>query len=56
MILAARIAAEARGGEILVSSAAHRNAGAVTTDEAPRNAELKGLSGRHDLYRVAWSA
>lgn len=55
VIVAARIAAEARGGEILVSSAAHRNAGGVTTDEA-RNAELKGLSGRHDLYRVAWSA
>ena len=55
VILAARIAAEARGGEILVSSAAHRHAGSVTTDEA-RNAELKGLSGRHDLFRVAWSA
>ncbi|MGH2783786.1 MAG: protein kinase domain-containing protein [Actinomycetota bacterium] len=55
VIVAARIAAEARGGEILVSSAARRNAGGVTTDEG-RNAELKGLSGRHDLYRVAWSA
>jgi class 3 adenylate cyclase len=55
VIVAARIAAEARGGEILMSSAAHADAGRVTTDQ-PRNAELKGLTGRHDLYRVAWSA
>lgn len=55
VILAARIAAEARGGEILVSSAARARAGQVTTDET-REAELKGLSGRHDLFRIAWSA
>jgi class 3 adenylate cyclase len=55
VILAARIAAEARGGEILVSSAAREHAGRVATDEI-REAELKGLSGRHDLFRIAWSA
>ncbi|MEX2557224.1 MAG: AAA family ATPase [Actinomycetota bacterium] len=55
VIVAARIAAEARGGEILVSSAARERAGKVTTDET-RDTELKGLSGRHDLFRVAWSA
>jgi class 3 adenylate cyclase len=55
VILAARIAAEARGGEILVSSDARAQAGEVTTDDA-RIAELKGLSGRHDLFRIAWSA
>ncbi|MGH2728017.1 MAG: adenylate/guanylate cyclase domain-containing protein, partial [Actinomycetota bacterium] len=55
VILAARIAAEARGGEILVSSAAREHASEVTTDES-RVAELKGLSGRHDLFRIAWSA
>ncbi len=55
VILAARIAAEARGGEILVSSAAREHAGEVTTDQS-RVAELKGLSGRHDLFRIAWSA
>ena len=55
VILAARIAAEARGGEILVSSDARARAGEVTTDET-RDTELKGLSGRHDLFRIAWSA
>jgi class 3 adenylate cyclase len=55
VILAARIAAEARGGEILVSDAVRRNLGDMRTDEL-REAELKGLSGRHDLHRVAWSA
>jgi len=55
VILAARIAAEARGGEILISSAARAHAGKVTTDET-RDTELKGLSGRHDLFRIAWSA
>ena len=55
VILAARIAAEAQGGEILVSAAARMSTGGITTDEG-REAELKGLSGRHDLFRVAWSA
>jgi len=55
VILAARIAAEARGGEILVSDSVRQHLGALPTDEL-RNAELKGLSGRHDLHRVAWSA
>jgi class 3 adenylate cyclase len=55
VIVAARIAAEAGGGEILVSSAARAHAGKVTTDET-RETELKGLSGRHDLFRIAWSA
>ena len=55
VIVAARIAAEARGGEILVSSAARSSTRDITTDET-RETELKGLTGRHDLFRVAWSA
>jgi class 3 adenylate cyclase/tetratricopeptide (TPR) repeat protein len=55
VILAARIAAEARGGEILVSSSVRNHLGQMPTDEL-RRAELKGLSGKHDLHRVAWSA
>jgi class 3 adenylate cyclase/tetratricopeptide (TPR) repeat protein len=55
VILAARIAAEARGGEILVSDSVRNHLGSLPTDEL-RNSELKGLSGRHDLHRVAWSA
>jgi len=55
VILAARIAAEARGGEILVSDSVREHAGEIRTDEL-REAELKGLTGRHDLHRVAWSA
>jgi class 3 adenylate cyclase len=55
VILAARIAAEARGGEILVSTSVRNNLGEMPTDEL-RRAELKGLSGKHDLHRVAWSA
>ena len=55
VILAARIAAEARGGEILVSEAVREHVVELPTDEL-RQAELKGLSGRHDLHRVAWSA
>jgi class 3 adenylate cyclase len=55
VILAARIAAEARGGEILVSDAVRSQLASLSTDEL-RAAELKGLSGRHDLHRVAWIA
>ena len=55
VILAARIAAEARGGEILVSDSVRAYVREMRTDEL-RAAELKGLSGRHDLHRVAWSA
>jgi class 3 adenylate cyclase len=52
VVIAARIAAQARGGEILVSAdvaRAVRQAGGVTL--AARGAvALKGLDGRHDVY------
>jgi class 3 adenylate cyclase len=54
--LAARIANEARGGEILVSSLVRE-----LTESAPdivfgqeREVELKGLSGRHRVIDVGW--
>lgn len=56
VILAARIAGQARGGETLVSSALHD----VVADEGElefgecREVELKGLAGVHRMYPVAW--
>ena len=48
VILAARIAAQARGGEILVSEALHDQCGSEERIEfgEPRELELKGLSGK----------
>jgi len=58
VILAARIAAQARGGQILVSSllkALVDSAGDLTFDKG-RDVELKGLSGTNRLHAVVWSA
>ncbi len=54
MNLAARVAGQARGGEILVSSLLKdlvESAGEFTFGEA-RNVELKGLKGKHSVYAV----
>jgi class 3 adenylate cyclase len=60
VILAARIAARARGGEILVSEALKERAEAAAA-QAPavgfadgRELELKGLAGSHRVYRADW--
>jgi class 3 adenylate cyclase len=64
VILAARIAAQARGGEILVSEALRELApgdgggeleeeGAFTFDGG-RELELKGMSGAHRVFRTDW--
>jgi predicted ATPase/class 3 adenylate cyclase/tRNA A-37 threonylcarbamoyl transferase component Bud32 len=56
VILAARIAAQARGGEILVSSllkALVEGAGDIAFGEG-RKVALKGLKGKHSLYEVVW--
>jgi class 3 adenylate cyclase len=60
VILAARIAAQARGGEILVSEELKDRACegseptlAVGFDEG-RELELKGLSGTHRVFRAEW--
>ena len=59
VILAARIAAQACGGEILVSEELRRRARAATGtasrfDEG-RELELKGLAGSHRVYRAEWA-
>jgi class 3 adenylate cyclase len=56
VILAARIAAQARGGEILVSSVvkALSESGGDLHFESGRDLELKGLSGTHRVFAVAW--
>ena len=57
VILAARIAARAHGGEILVSSLLKElteSAGDIHFDP-PREVELKGLTGTHSLHPIAWT-
>jgi class 3 adenylate cyclase len=54
VVVAARIADEARGGEILVSSVVKQladSSGDVTFQEE-REVELAGLTGRHAVYKV----
>ncbi len=56
VILAARIAAQARGGEILVSSDVRelaQGAGGIGFI-ATRETQLKGLAGSYALHAVAW--
>jgi class 3 adenylate cyclase len=58
VIMASRITAEARAGEILVSSLIHELA--ASSGEFcfgdPRRAELKGIAAPQVLYPVAWSS
>jgi hypothetical protein len=56
VILAARIAGEARGSEILVSSLVREltESTGEFSFEAATDAELKGLSGMHRLSAVRW--
>ena len=64
VILAARIAAEAVGGEILVSEelrdvASGRNGngdGNGLRFDDGRELELKGLAGSHRVFRAEWAA
>lgn len=56
VILADRIASEARGGQILASSLLKQiieSSEEFTFDEG-RNLMLKGLSGTHRVYDVRW--
>ena len=55
VILAARIAAEASGGEILVSEELKRRAedGGIGFEDG-QELELKGLAGTHVVYRADW--
>ncbi|HET8975732.1 MAG TPA: protein kinase [Solirubrobacterales bacterium] len=57
VVLAARIAAEACGGEILASEemrAAARGVDGLAFDDG-RELELKGLAGRHRVYSADWT-
>ena len=59
VILAARIAAQALGGEILVSeelrqAASSGNGDGLRFDDG-RELELKGLAGSHRVYRADWA-
>ena len=56
VILAARIAAEARGGEILVSRLVREltEGSGLFSFTDPTDVELKGLSGMHSLSAVRW--
>jgi class 3 adenylate cyclase len=60
VILAARIAAKALGGEILVSSslkeACTETAEAELSFDEGRELELKGLAGTHKVFRTDWDA
>jgi class 3 adenylate cyclase len=59
VILAARIAAQALGGEILVSEelrqVASRGNGDGLRFDAGRELELKGLAGSHRVFRAEWA-
>jgi class 3 adenylate cyclase len=56
VILAARIASEARGAEILVSSLVREltESSGEFTIEPPPEAELHGLSGIHQVSAIRW--
>jgi eukaryotic-like serine/threonine-protein kinase len=58
VILAARIAARARGGEILVSSLLHQavDPGNTFAFGSARELALKGLAGTHRVYPVDWES
>ena len=56
VIMAARVASQAQGGEILASAvlkALVESAGDIAWGES-RDVELKGLSGKHELFEVRW--
>jgi class 3 adenylate cyclase len=56
VVLASRIAAQAKGGEILVSSALKQYTETDPSFEFEEHGEFhfKGLLGEHTLYRVRW--
>jgi class 3 adenylate cyclase len=56
VILAARIAGKAQGGEILVSSLLKElteSSGDIAFGEE-REVELKGLAGTHEVHQIQW--
>ncbi|MGH9139275.1 MAG: adenylate/guanylate cyclase domain-containing protein [Acidimicrobiales bacterium] len=53
---AARVAQQADGGEILVSTAVRDRGADGVVFSGGEEVELKGIAGQHRLYRVDWSA
>jgi class 3 adenylate cyclase len=57
VIMAARVASQATGGEVLVSSVLKGLlAGSEVSWGSSRTVELKGLPGDHEIWAVEWSA
>jgi class 3 adenylate cyclase len=58
VILAARVASQAAGGEILVSSLLHEltSSGGDIEFGEPRAVELKGLTGMQEMFLVSWQS
>jgi class 3 adenylate cyclase len=57
VIMAARVASQANGGEILTSSVLKLLLqGSDVTWGDSRTVELKGLSGTHEIWPVTWSS
>ncbi len=54
--MAARVAAEAEGGEVLVSESVHDAVGDDFAFGAVREVEFKGFSGTHRVYPVELAA
>jgi class 3 adenylate cyclase len=57
VVFAARVADQARGGEILTSSVTREYAGGDPTFRFERRppVELKGLLGRHEVFALSWA-
>jgi class 3 adenylate cyclase len=56
VIMAARVASQAHGGEILASGVVKALvAGSDVTWGELRTVELKGLSGDHEIWPVQWA-
>jgi class 3 adenylate cyclase len=57
VIMAARVASQAQGGEILASSVLRALVqGSDITWGDKRTVELKGLSGEHEIWAVEWDS
>ena len=55
--MAARVASQAQGGEILASDVVKALvAGSNVAWGEKRTVELKGLSGEHEIWPVVWNA
>jgi len=55
VVLAARVAATAVGGQILVTSQVARLAASSFAVDVPQEVELKGLAGTHRVHEIAWA-